>query len=137
MSPKGLHGKIRSLLRMRGEIIYGDTHIINISEEEEIDHFSEVVYRVYSNEGFVFDVIQEYSSEAEDGGGGLVYQLLPHIWDGFESIKPVTIEKAYEIVNKVLNNREKIYRHESHRYGLLMGVSSREQSPEECDATDD
>lgn len=106
---------------MRGEIIYGDTHIIDISEEEEVDQFSEVVYRVYSKDGFVFDVVQEYSSEAEDGGGGLVYQLLSHVWDGFENIKPVTIEIAYEIVNAVLNSREKIYRHESHRYGLLKG----------------
>lgn len=120
MTPEKLHGKIKSLLSRRGEIIYGDTHIINISDEEYVDQFSEVVYRVYDKQG-VFDVIQEYSSEAEDGAGGVVYSLLPQVWDGIEGIKPVSIEKAYEIVNAVINSREKIYRHESHRYGLLKG----------------
>ena len=122
MTPSGLHGKIKQLLKMRGEIIYGDTHIIDISEEPYIDKFSEIVYRVYDKGGYVFDVIQEYASDVEDGAGGLEYSLLPHVWDGFKEISPVSIEKAYEIVSRVINSREKIYRHESHRFGLLKGV---------------
>lgn len=105
---EGLHSKIRSLLRIKGEIIYGHTHVLNISEEEEIDQFSQVLYRVYNKNGYVFDCIQEYASEAENGAGGLVYQFLPCIWDGFEAIKPIQLEIAYSIIDDLFN-KEKVF----------------------------
>lgn len=101
-TPGGLHGKIRSLLRMMGEIIYDDTHVLNISEEEEIDQFSTVHYRVYHNNKYCFDVIQEYDSAAERGAGGLVFNFLPAIWDGYRDLPPMSLDKAYEIVDQAI-----------------------------------
>lgn len=103
---KGLHNKIESVLRMMGEIIYDDTHVLNISEEEDIDQFSIVHYRVYHAREYCFDVIREYDSSAERGAGGYVYNFLPQIWDGFEPIKPLSLSTAYKIIDDVMNRNK-------------------------------
>lgn len=105
-TPKGLHDKIRSLLRIIGEVLYDETHILNISDDEEIDQFSQVSYRVYHGNKCCFDVIREYSSEDERGGGGFVYSFHPDVWDGFEGITPVTIDEAYKIINDVFKRNK-------------------------------
>jgi hypothetical protein len=100
-----LYAKIKLLLQMRGEIITGETHILNLSDEDDQDEFSTVRFRVYDKTA-VFDVVRQYYSSVNDGAGGVVYEFEPCTWDGFESIKPATIEQAREIVMRVLGHRK-------------------------------
>lgn len=108
---KKLHDLIVGLIKTKGELIYGDTHVLNISDEEDLDKFSTSHYRVYDRNGYVFDVVREYSSEANDGAGGLVYEFLPCVWDGFEAIKPIGIELAKSIIQNCFQT-EKQYLHD-------------------------
>jgi hypothetical protein len=127
MTPQGLHENIKLLLKLKGELIYGNVHVLNISEEEYIDQFSEIHYRVYSNQGHVFDIIQSYSSEADDGGGGLVYEFLPCVWDGFEEIRPISLEDAYTII-KPLFHKEKIHHFEFSKMQMPTKINNMEDT---------
>lgn len=106
---KPLFDKIRLLLEERkGEVLYGDTHVIDVSEEEYVDKFNDVHYRVYHSSGKVFDIVQAYSSEAYGGGGGPVYEYYSQV---FEDEKETTIEEAHTIIDSLFGQAQ-IWRYE-------------------------
>ena len=92
-TPKGLWLKLRNLLSGKKEIIIGNTHIINISEEED-DKFQNVNYRVYHSEGYCFDSMQVYTDSDTDDYG-MTYKFFSDKFDGF---KPISLSKAFEII---------------------------------------
>lgn len=81
----------------RSEVLFGKIHIIDISEEEYIDKFTNVDYRVYHSDGYCFDVKQAYASEAEDGAGGIEYHFFD---DAFDDFKRINICDAIKMIQE-------------------------------------
>lgn len=90
-----IQSKMKSLYG-NSEILFGKIHLIDISEEEYIDHFTNVEYRCYHSDGYCFDCVKKYSSEAEDGGGGIIYEFFDDNFDGF---KRIDIDLAIQIIS--------------------------------------
>lgn len=82
-----------NLIEEIGEIIEGDIHIIDTSEQIGDD---EKTFRVYHKDGYCFDVSKITEEEDEQTGIPIVFDYTFYSqWDGFNKL---TIDKAIEII---------------------------------------
>lgn len=103
---KGLH-------ELRGELITGNIHILNISEEQPYEwKHNDIRYRVYHSDGYCFDVERTYVDCYEDeilgfrfkSEDSFAYEVFPEVWDGFKNKDALSIDKCIELLEPLLDN---------------------------------
>lgn len=86
--------KLFELISELGEMLEGDLHIIDMSDEYPITE-GDKKFRVYHKQGFCFDLEKIFvEDEMVEGKDGFEYSFYSE-WDGFD---PCTVEKAIEVL---------------------------------------
>lgn len=70
-----------------GELLEGELHIIDMSDELKKESWGEKQYRIYHSNGYCVDIFKIMSKEDYETGEPLahIYEVLQE-WDGFEEI---------------------------------------------------